>query len=82
MIVAVTRVRVVKVAFDDVVGVIAVGDRVVPAIGAVDVILRVARAGRRMGIYVHCGGLDLYPTPSYASKNEPRPAKKHIVVPG
>jgi hypothetical protein len=52
VIVAVIGVGVVQVAVDDVVGVIAVGDRVVPAGGTVDMILRVAGAGavaRRAG---------------------------------
>ena len=44
MIVAVTGVCVMKVAVDEIVGVVAVGDRVVTARGAVDVAFFVTRA--------------------------------------
>jgi hypothetical protein len=54
VIVAVPAVRVVQVTTDDVVGVIAVPDRLVPASGAVRVVLRVRPAvvRRRAGVGV------------------------------
>src|SRR5438067_13097150 len=58
VVVAVVAGGVVEVAADEIIGVVAVGDRLVAAAGAVDVALHVPAAGVRRGAGVRVGRAD------------------------